>query len=463
MRKKSVESRSNFCEDLCRGLYFDVPNWLIYSYIILLVLVYLFVVTHTPLAVQPDGVHDDEFFMSKGRYLAEGDWFGPYSQFTLMKGPGYPAFLAAASWTGLPVSFVQALFRSLAVISFVNVAHRFIRSFLLSGIFFTLLLWHPYSLMLLRILREQIYPAQTLLILASSATALYLARSWKHRTFFAALSGLLLGWFWLTREEGVWILPGFAVLVAPAIWWAYRQDTLRELVATVSIVFALFASTQIIFRTVNWYVYGKYVGVDFKERNFQAALRALHSVRSGGVKPFVGITHAAREHIYKVSPHFAKVRDYLEGPSADGWRERSCNNINPGCGEMGAGSFIWALRDAAAAKRYYASPTTASAFFGSIAEEISAACGRGDLECDSNPISEMPPFTWSSTGSGGYSAYRRSSRFAGESQARHGPREQHRPCRYARDGRAVPELPGAYTVLENARPDCALQHRGRLS
>ena len=58
-------------------------------------LAYVFVVAHTPLAVQPDGVHDDEFFMSKGLNLAEGHWFGPYSQFTLMKGPGYPAFLAA--------------------------------------------------------------------------------------------------------------------------------------------------------------------------------------------------------------------------------------------------------------------------------------------------------------------------------------------------------------------------------
>ena len=148
------------------------------------------------------------------------------------------------------------------------------------------------------------------------------------------------------------------------------------------------------FRAVNLHVYGKFVGVDFKEKNFQAALRALHSVRSGGVKPFVDVTRKRRERIYKVSPHFATLRDYLEGPPSDGWRTRTCNNKNPRCGEMGPGGFIWALRDAAAAKGHYVSPRRASNFFGSIAKEISAACASGELECHSRPVAEMPAFTW---------------------------------------------------------------------
>lgn len=76
------------------------------------------------------------FFMTLGRYLAEGKWLGPYDQLTLVKGPGYPAFLALAQWLGLPVSLAHALLRCFAIAIFVIVLHRFIGSFLLSGLLF---------------------------------------------------------------------------------------------------------------------------------------------------------------------------------------------------------------------------------------------------------------------------------------------------------------------------------------
>ena len=108
------------------------------------------------------------------------------------------------------------------------VAHRFLRSFLLSGLLFALLLWQPVSLMLLRILREQIYPGQLLLVVALVSAMLFLGKTLLQQIGLAVLAGLVLGWFWLTREEGVWNFPALVVLIGAALWRAYKTSTLRR-------------------------------------------------------------------------------------------------------------------------------------------------------------------------------------------------------------------------------------------
>ena len=156
----------------------------------------------------------------------------------------------------------------------------------------------------------------------------------------------------------------------------------------------VFAGVQISYSAMNYYVYGKFVGVDFKEGNFQAALRALQSVRSGGIRDFVAITQSARKRIYKVSPNFASLKQYFDGEESDGWRDITCKVYPSACGEIAAGWYVWALRDAAAATGHYISPKEASAFFRQISRELNAACKDGRLECQPQLISFMPPVSW---------------------------------------------------------------------
>jgi hypothetical protein len=376
-----------------RIVYFDVPKSFTYLYVIALSLVYIIIIVHMPMTLNPGAPHDDGLFMSLGRSLAEGEWLGRYSQFTLMKGPGYPAFLAVANWLGVSASLAQSLFYCAAVVFFVAVAHRFIKSHLISGLLLALLLWHPLPMILLRILREQITGSLVLILFAAATAALFLARERKQRLLFAALAGFFLGWFWLTREEGIWILPAALLLVGAAAFHAFRVRQIRQLAATLLTMIAVFASIQVGFRAINWAVYGKFVGVDFKEKNFQRALNAIQSVRSGGTKPFVSIIHVAMKRVDSVSPAFASLASYFDGPGK-GWETWGCKFHASACGEFGSGWFIWALRDAVAAAGHYASPAEASAFFGRIADEISAACARGALECSPQFVAEMPPVIW---------------------------------------------------------------------
>jgi hypothetical protein len=391
----SYEPVSRFRASVRCLVYFTAPKWLIYFYVIVLSLTYVIVRVHSPLTLIPSAPHDDGLFMSLGRSLAEGEWLGPYNQFTLMKGPGYPAFLAVANWLGISASLAHALFYCAASVFFVAIAHRFVKSHLISGLLLALLLGQllPTTVYFDRILREQITGSQLLFLFASAAGALFYAREKKWRLLFAALTGFFLGWLWLTREEGIWILPGAMVLIGAAIYRGHRMLRLREFAGTIAVMIAVFGTIQLGFAAVNWAVYGKFVGVDFKETNYQRALRAIDSVRSGGTKDFVSITHTAMKRVDAVSPAFASLAPYFDGPGK-GWQTFTCSQYPSACGEIGSGWFVWALRGAAQTMGHYSSPAQASAFFGRIADEITAACGRGELDCKPQLIAEMPPINW---------------------------------------------------------------------
>ena len=255
-----------------------------------MILLYIFVVTHTPISIRVIAPHDDGLFMSLGRHLAEGRWLGPFSQFTLMKGPGYPAFLAANNWLGTPVSLAHALFHCAAVTLFVFVAHRFIRSLFLSGLLFTLLLWQPVSLasQLLLVRRDRLYFDQFLIFLAAFAWAFFGARYVGHGLLFAALGGAILGWFWLTREEGMAVMPGLAILLGAAAIQSYREKRLGSLGALLVVAIGVFAATQVAFRAGNWMAYGSFVGVDFKESQFSASPTGAAQRALGGHQALCG-------------------------------------------------------------------------------------------------------------------------------------------------------------------------------
>ena len=371
------------------------PKLLTYLGLGTLTLSYIVIRVHTPTTVYPPGLHDDGLYMKLGASLARGDWLGPFNHFTLMKGPGYPAFLAVAHWLGTPVSLAHALFHSAAVVLFVAMLHRFVRSPLLSALLFVLLLWHPISLsvFLLRVLRDAVYYGQILMFLALFACVLFWPLPAGTRRLYGALSGAVLGWLWLTREEGLVLLPAIVVLVAMAGLRTFHDRRFRQFVGTLAVVIAAFAVPQLGFRAMNWWWYGAFVGVDFNERNFQGALKALHSVRSGEVRAFVSVTRSTRQRIYAVSPAFASLASSLDGPLERAWMPHGCAALPITCGEIGAGWFMWALRDAAAMAGQYASPARSSAFFAQIAREISLACARGALECRPQLIAEMPPQT----------------------------------------------------------------------
>lgn len=369
-----------------------------YAYVTVMVFVYIVVLVHTPMSIYPTAEVDDGLFIKAGQRLVDGQWLGAYDKYTLAKGPGYSMFLAFANLIGISIALAQAIFYCFATTFFVYVVHRAIKLYLISSLLLAFILWHPISLLSRRVIRDQIYAGQVLIIIATIALALFGPKSRACRVFWAFFAGCALGWFWLTREEGIWIVPALAVLVAAAATEAYRSGALRSFFGVLVVLLGTFTLTQAGFRTVNWAVYGSFVGVDFKEANFQRALGAIHSVRSGGTMPKVSATFAALQRISAVSPAFASISEFFR-PDSDLVRI-TCEVQPESCGQLAAGWFMWLLRDAAAARGNYASPAAASSFFGRMADEISGACANGALACMPQLLPEMPPWTWQQVADG---------------------------------------------------------------
>ena len=363
----------------------------------IVVLVRIWLGVSLPLSFLPQASADDGLYMSHAASLLSGNWLGPFNQDTLAKGPGYPLFLAFGSLTGLPISLMHALFQVFAIGLVAWAIFRATRYQALSLALFILLALHPagFAAEMERVIRDQIYWAQALIVVA--LFAIVLLSPFRSRWVTGAISivaGLCLGWTWLTREEGVWLLPGLLVLVAGAFLIDWKKAGLtRAKLLNLFLAFLGFALVQASFMTINRLEYGSFVAVGVKERNFVRALDALQSVQIGKM-PYVPVSNDAIIAIGMAASAFAPLAlELIPGGRQSGWEKWGCQIYPTTCDQIAGGWFMWALRDAAADNGYFEMPAVASRIFGDIADEVEAACADGKLPCRASPIAFMPPLS----------------------------------------------------------------------
>ena len=123
------------------------------------------------------GYVDDRLYLRAASYLAQGRWLGPFDQYTLLKGPGYPAFVAAMYRSGVPLKVGEQLTHLLAAAAValcVWVASR--RSVLALAVYVALAL-DPvnFDTWASRATRDSWYSSLTLLLIATVFLALYAA------------------------------------------------------------------------------------------------------------------------------------------------------------------------------------------------------------------------------------------------------------------------------------------------
>ena len=353
----------------------------------------LFVVVfqHLPIAYFSNAAHDDGWFVHKAISIASGQWFGPtYNNYTLMKGPGYPLFLVLVSATGIPVGMAEAAFLAFSLgLLCLNLA-RLTGAYRSCAAIFVVALWHP-AFLVPRLLREGIFPAQLFLLLALIIDIFLLARTRKRAVISALLFGFAFAWFWLTREEGAWVLPALATFLIGAVILAWRDsERLRTFAIATAIMFMSALAWISTFGLINKLEYGAYQLVDFKDAGFNDALDALYSVQVGERTPYLPIPKRVRLEVYKVSPHFAELRRFFDGQQTTPWSNEGCQLYPQTCGDIAGGWIVWAMRDAAASAGKYVSPDAASKFFSDIAKEVRDACAKGTLTCKSPLVSGLP-------------------------------------------------------------------------
>ena len=347
---------------------------------------------------------DDAHYLRLAAVIREGGWLGPYNALTLIKGPLYPIWIAAVHLLGIPLLVAQRLLCLAACAVFMVALRGLIaRRWILAAIFCVLAL-EPASYLALtsRVVREGIYPALTLFVLASGVGFSTTVRRNAGVQFTWAIAlGVSLGAFWLTREEGLWIMPSLIVLAACSVREAIcaRRDEgltrLRLRLLAVCLIPIIWISSMSAVSLLNRRHYGVYDIVELKARPFKDAMGALSRVEREGAGRRAGMPAASRECIYEHSPAFRELRPFLEGPVGEHWGQFGDDggeNVAPGF--IRWGWFMWAVRSAASRAGHYQTPGTAQAYYTRLAKEINTACREGALDCSRRRSSLIPPVTW---------------------------------------------------------------------
>ena len=151
--------------------------------------------------------HDDTWMVERAENILSGEWLGPYSHRTLIKGCVFPVFLAISSFLQIPYLTAVAIFYAISVITFIYVIKDFIKNkwmlyFLYVGILFSTAMFEMNYIQ--RVYRTSIISAEVLMIF-SCYFAMYLNRNNELKKIlpWAIISGIYLGLFCNTREDSI--------------------------------------------------------------------------------------------------------------------------------------------------------------------------------------------------------------------------------------------------------------------
>lgn len=357
-----------------------------------LVLLKLWLVTAQPTVVIAGAWHDDRLFVAMADRILHGEWLGAYDQMTLAKGAGYPLFIAATFCLGIPLPLAEHLLYLVACWLVVRALRPVLRHDGWALLLFAALVWQPMSYLMPEpwsgtVVRQNLYTPLALLVFAG-LISFYTRRtaSLVRRAGWALLLGLAAGGFWLTREEGLWIVPSAVLLVIVAMVLAWR-GVLAGLASTWLLLVAGVALTASVgtVAAINARHYGWFGECEFHAPQFAAAYGALARIRVGEPKLRFPVTRAMREAAYPHSPALAELQPRIEHDMTIRWAGAEDREIN-------GGMWMWALRDAVKESGHAPNAAAALAFYQRIADEVNAACDAGKIPAGPRRASFLPPW-----------------------------------------------------------------------
>ena len=353
--------------------------------------------------------HDDLLFVQMAANIGIGHWLGGYNELTHAKGIGYPLFLLLNHATGLPLKFSEQALYLVCSAFFAFTIGQLLKSRWVVLVLYILLALQPVAWLEQgggRVMRESIYLSQTLLLLTLGLRCWVLSNGTSRpnddliqkRKLLVAM-GLAGGWFWLTREEGVWLLPALTLLL---LYWFWRQRKQLRPYRSVFIFSALpiLIATLVVgaVNTANYAVYGVFRNNDFRSSDFLEGYGALTRIRHDQWQRYVLFPKDARERAYSMSAAARELQPYFEGERGEGWRKTGCEQTQTSpCPEILSGWFMWALRGAVAQAGHYKSATDAQAFYRRLATEIDDGCRLQPSDCLPPRATQIPPWRESYT------------------------------------------------------------------
>ena len=373
--------------------------------------------TGFPLTAMPVFYHDDHLFVSLARSLEAGHWLGPYDNLTLAKGMFYPVFIVISSWTSIPLKVAEQIVYLGASALAAGVVRRIVGGNRLSLLLFVALAFNPvvWNPDMARVLRQGLYLSLCLAMIALVVVLAFPPAGPKQRSFvhvdLPAISlGLISAAYWLTREEGVWLLPAIFVVLAIAVtgifWPPYalatggaesegRAARMQAIARPLILAVAVFIAADFAVAGLNYHYYGIFETSEMRAKSFVRAYGALSRIKHDTWRPLITFPKDARQRAYAVSAAAREIQPYMEGATGDRWLQITCNfgAVKP-CDEVQAGWLMWEFRDAVADAGHYRTGADAMRYYKALADQIDHACDTKAIPCLPARTTLQPPFRW---------------------------------------------------------------------
>ncbi|XXK20982.1 hypothetical protein ACMAY5_07005 [Arenicellales bacterium nBUS_48] len=328
--------------------------------------------------------HDDTLFVGLALNILQGEWLGFYNQFTLMKGSGYPLFIAASNLLGIPLILSQELLYLGACFVFVWGIHKLGPRNIYLWIAFAALAFNPFTYNFFPNVypfRFGIYPAISLLLFGLAQIVLISVENKEKHWKTLVVFGLVLGFFWNIRGEAIWVMPSLIVLIGFYGFATARNDSgakvrsaFRSTLTALILVGMGFFAVNSVIAYQNLKHYGVYTTNEMKSPAFKSAYGGLLRIETIDWARFVPINREARQAAYDVSPAFKRLEQYFEyGRGTQTWLGGGSDYI--------AAYFPWAFRDAVYSIGYFRDAPSTHAFLDQIGKEIDAACDDKKIKC----------------------------------------------------------------------------------
>lgn len=372
----------------------DISRRTFWVLVVLVVLVKLVITRFQMVYVWVGGAPlDDELMFEAARSITAGQWLGVYDWLTLSKHMFFAVWLAVCNLLHLPYLAAGQLLTCGAALAcafaFAPVLRRWKSRFAL----FALLAFSPAATasFTLRVYRDNIFPGLCMLFFAGMCGyALRCRRPVKQSIGWLVLSGVGLGLAWLTREDGVWLLPFAAAGTLILILTALRdKGSLAKKLgrcALLAVPYGLLAAAILVYSAVNYACYGLFAVSDFSSGSFAAAVGAMSRVKAEEWKPLCSVPTDVRMKLYDAVPELKPLEYWLE-------EDEDLQNSfrNPELDDYQSGSFYWALRKAAWNEGVYDNPQKAEKYWQQVADAINALCDSGQLESNGPKRSSTTP------------------------------------------------------------------------
>ena len=361
--------------------------------VVLLTLLKLVLVYQMPIYICPPlAPIDDDLMFRAALSITEGNWLGEYNWLTMSKHMFFSVWLALLHFLKIPYHVGGQLLWAAACAVCAQAFSPVLPKGNSKAVLYLFLLWNPATVaeFTFRVYRDNIFPALCLLFFSAViGVALRCSEAVLKQLPYLIIMGLSFGLIYLTREDGIWVLPFYICGTAITLFFILQNKTLKNKVQrlAVFIIPVILSATCIAaYCGMNYRHYGRFIVSDFTSSEFQDAVGAMTRITPTEWDPYVSVPLETRELLYEHAPLFALLEGNLEGADIGNSYRHSYS------GDFRSGAYYWALRKAVFLEGFYIDASSSEAYYVEIASQINALCDAGIIPAGPARSGTTPPF-----------------------------------------------------------------------